>query len=176
MGIRPPIWRRVLVASNLRLAGLHQVIQTVFDWTDSHLHQFEIAGRRLGVPGDFDQEILDEAQLTISEALGNGVKRFSYIYDFGDDWGHEIVVEKVIRGNSGGERPVCLGGRRHRPPEDCGGPPGYAEFLDAIRDPRHPEHKAMLDWVGGDFDPEAFDVATVNRGLLQLRFARGWVH
>jgi hypothetical protein len=170
-GIRPPIWRRVLVPGNLRLADLHSVIQTVFGWTDSHLHQFEIAGRRFGAPGDFDQEILDEAQVTIWEALGTGVKRLSYIYDFGDDWGHEIAVEKVIGGDSGRERPLCLGGRRHRPPEDCGGPPGYAEFLRAIRDPRHPEHEAMLEWVGGDFDPEALDVAAVNRALAGLRVA-----
>jgi hypothetical protein len=77
---------------------------------------------------------------------------FTYTYDFGDDWEHEIVVEKIVAGDSGSERPLCLGGKRHRPPEDCGGPWGYREFLKAIGDPRHEEHDAMLDWVGGDFD------------------------
>jgi hypothetical protein len=171
-GIRRPIWRRVQAPGTIRLADLHRVIQTVFGWTDSHLHQFEIAGRRFGVPGDFDEEILDEAQVTISEALGTGIKRFSYIYDFGDDWEHDVVVEKIIGGNSGRERPLCLAGRRHRPPEDCGGPPGYAHFLRAIHDPRHPEHEAMRESVGGAFDPEAFDIAAVNRALVGLRLAR----
>lgn len=174
-GIRPPIWRRVHVPGKLRLGDLHHVIQTVFGWTDSHLHQFETAARRFGAPRDFDQEILDEAQVTISEALGTAVKRFAYIYDFGDNWEHEVVVEKVIGGDSGRERPLCLAGRRHRPPEDCGGPPGYAAFLDAISNPRHPEHEAMREWVGGDFDPEAFDIAAVNRALAGLRVARAWV-
>jgi pRiA4b ORF-3-like protein len=174
-GIRPPIWRRIQVPGIIRLADLHQVIQTAFGWTDSHLHQFVIAGRRFGAPGDFDQEILDEAGVTLAGAVGNRIKRFAYIYDFGDNWEHDVGVEKIISGNSGGERPLCLGGRRRRPPEDCGGPPGYAGLLRAICDARHPEHEAVLEWVGGAFDLEAFDIAAVNRALAGLRIARAWV-
>jgi hypothetical protein len=174
-GFRPPIWRRVLVPGAMRLSDLHQVIQAVYGWTDSHLHQFVIDRASYGQPDDFDQAVLDEAQVTISEALGTGIKRFSYIYDFGDDWEHDVVVEKIIGGNSGRERPLCLAGRRHRPPEDCGGPPGYAHFLRAIHDPRHPEHEAMRESVGGAFDPEAFDIAAVNRAIAALRLARAWV-
>jgi hypothetical protein len=151
------------------------VIQTVFGWTDSHLHQFTIAGRRFGQPDDFDENVLDEAEVTISEALNAGVKRFSYTYDFGDDWEHEVVVEKDLGGDSGRERPLCLAGKRHRPPEDCGGPHGYHDFLDAINNPRHAEHRAMLEWTGGEFDPEAFDLAGVNRKLARLPLARKWV-
>ncbi len=174
-GIRPPIWRRVLVPSKLRLSDFHQVIQTVFGWTNSHLHQFAIAGQVFGPPDDFDQRILDEARVTIAEVLDVGVTRCSYTYDFGDDWEHDIVVEKIISSNSGSERPLCIEGRRHRPPEDCGGPPGYAAFLRAIGNPRHPKHKAMREWVGGSFDAEAFDVGTVNRNLSALRILRSWV-
>lgn len=98
-GIRPPIWRRVLVPGAMRLSDLHQVIQTVFGWTDSHLHQFVIDGASYGQPDDFDQAVLDEAGVTIVGAAGMRVKRFAYVYDFGDNWEHEIVVEKVIGGD-----------------------------------------------------------------------------
>jgi hypothetical protein len=88
------------------------------------------------------------------------------------NWEHEIVVEKVITGNSGSEQPLCLGGKRHRPPEDCGGPLGYVEFLRAIRDPHHEEHESVLESVGGSFDGETFDLAAVNHDLAALSFER----
>ena len=103
--------RRLLIPGVLRLSDLHQAIQTAFGWTDSHQHQFEIAGQRFGQPDDFDERFLDEAEVTISHAVGRSVKRFSYMYDFGDDWEHEILVEKVIGGDSGPQRPLCTGGR-----------------------------------------------------------------
>ena len=168
-GIRPPIWRRVQVPGTITLAVLHEILQVVFGWTDTHLHQFEIAVRRFGVPDDFDEEILDEALVTVSEAVHPSVKRFLYVYDFGDNWEHEIVVETIIVGNADGERPLCLAGRRQRPPEDCGGPWGYRQFLEAIRDPRNKRHKKVLEGTGGPFDSEAFDLAIVNRALAGLR-------
>ena len=88
---------------------------------------------------------------------------FIYVYDFGDYWRHRIVVEKVFTATRGGRDPACVGGRRACPPEDCGGTWGYAEFLEAIRDPDHEEHESMLEWVGGHFDPEAFDPSDVDR-------------
>jgi hypothetical protein len=171
-GIRPPIWRRVQVPSSILLSGLHDVIQTVFGWTDSHLHQFFIGEAGYGKPLDFDEAVLDAAASTLAGAVGARVKRFTYVYDFGDDWVHDVAVEKIVAGNSGSERPLCLGGKRHRPPEDCGGMPGYREFIRTIRDPRHEEHESMLEWVGGSFDPEGFDLAAVNRGLAALSLAR----
>jgi hypothetical protein len=172
-GIRPPIWRRVQVPGAIRLAALHEVIQTVFGWTDSHLHQFVVAGETYGRPDDFDETVVDEAAVTLGNAVGTRTKRFLYVYDFGDNWEHEVAVENIVAGNSGSDRPLCLGGKRHRPPEDCGGPPGYQNFLEAVRDPGHQEHEAMLEWVGGSFDAEAFDIAAVNRGLVVVRKA-GW--
>jgi pRiA4b ORF-3-like protein len=171
-GIRPPIWRRVQVPGAIRLAALHEVIQTVFGWTDSHLHQFVVAGRTYGQPDDFDEAVEDESGVTLAKTLGTRTKRFLYVYDFGDNWEHDVVVENIVAGNSGSEGPLCLGGKRHRPPEDCGGPPGYQNFLEAVRDPGHEEHEAMLEWVGGSFDPEAFDLAAVNRALIALPIAR----
>jgi hypothetical protein len=175
-GIRPPIWRRVQVPSAIRLAALHDVIQTVFSWTDCHLHQFHIGGASYGQPDDFDEAIDDESAVTLAQALGTRNKRFLYVYDFGDNWEHDVVVENIVAGNSGSERPLCLVGKRHRPPEDCGGPPGYQNFLEAIRDPGHEEHDAMLEWVGGSFDAEAFDLAMVNRALVALSLARKRAH
>ena len=170
-GIRPPIWRRVQVPGAVRLAALHEVIQTVFGWTDSHLHQFVVADRTYVQPDDLDEAVEDESGVTLAEALGTRNKRFLYAYDFGDNWEHDVVVENIVAGNSG-TRPLCLGGKRHRPPEDCGGPPGYQNFLEAVRDPGHEEHVAMLEWVGGSFDAEAFDIAAVNRALTALPVTR----
>jgi hypothetical protein len=144
----------------------------VFGWTDSHLHQFVVVGRTYGQPDDFDEAVDDESGVTLAEALGTRNKRFLYVYDFGDNWEHDVVVENIVAGNSGSERPLCLGGKRHRPLEDCGGPPGYQNFLEAVRDPGHEEHEAMLEWVGGSFDAEAFDLAAVNRALIALPIAR----
>jgi len=172
-GIRPPIWRRVQVPGTLSLAAFHDMIQTVFGWTDSHLHQFHIGGASYGQPDDFDEPVEDESAVTLAKALGARTKRFLYVYDFGDNWEHEVAVEKIVAGNSGGERPLCLGGKRRRPPEDCGGPLGYHNFLEAIRSPAHEEHEAMLEWVGGSFDAEAFDLAAVNRALVAAPKA-GW--
>ena len=172
-GIRPPIWRRVQVPGAIRLAALHEAIQTVFGWTNSHLHQFVVAGRTYGQPDDFDEAVEDESRVTLAEALGTRIKRFLYVYDFGDDWEHDAVVENIVAGNSGSEGPLCLGGKRHRPPEDCGGPPGYQNFLEAVRDPGHEEHEAMLEGVGGSFDAEAFDIAAVNRALAAVSKAGG---
>jgi hypothetical protein len=121
-GIRPPIWRRLQVPGPITLAALHDVLQAAFGWTDTHLHQFIVGERYYGQPDDFDEVVFDEGGVTLASTLGTRIKRFAYVYDFGDDWEHEIVVEKVIAGNAGSEPPLCLAGRRQRPPEDCFGP------------------------------------------------------
>ena len=175
-GIRPLIWRRIRVPRCMSLLELHDVIQIVFGWTDTHLHEFVIGGAKYNLPDEFDGiGAVDERKVTLAKVLGRGAKRFVYTYDFGDNWQHEIVVEKVVPAGPGEDRAVCLAGKRHRPPEDCGGPWGYARFLKAIREPSHEEHDSMLDWVGGSFDPEAFDLDAVNRSLSNRRRPeRGW--
>ncbi|MBI1788907.1 MAG: plasmid pRiA4b ORF-3 family protein [Acidobacteria bacterium] len=164
-GVRPPVWRRVQAPGSVRLSMLHEVIQTLFGWTDTHLHLFQIGTTSFGQPDDFDEVVTGEDGITLAQALGKRVRRFSYVYDFGNHWVHDIDVEKVLT-DSGGERLLCLAGRRHRPPEDCGGPRGYAEFLAAWRNPRHPEH--VRERPGGSFDPEEFDIAAVTRSLARL--------
>jgi hypothetical protein len=164
--IKPPIWRRVQVPSTMTLAKLHSVIQAVMGWFDYHLHQFEIDGEYYGVPHPDDfEEVLDERKVRLDQIVAGEGTKFRYQYDFGDDWQHTLLVEKIVPPDSGVTYPICLKGKRACPPEDVGGPWGYAEFLEAIADPNHPEHEDMLEWSGGDFDPEAFDLADANAEL-----------
>jgi hypothetical protein len=163
-GIRPPIWRRIEVPSDINLARLHYLVQSAMGWTDSHLHMFECEGVRFGVPDpEFDfEEMVDERSVRLGELLEAPKQRLDYVYDFGDDWNHRIVLEKIHplperKGGKGKFHPRCTAGRRACPPEDCGGEPGYAELLEVISNPRHPEHRDMKDWLGEHFDPERFE-------------------
>ncbi len=118
--VRPPIWRRLLVPARMPLGDLHHVIQAAMGWEDAHLHVFDIAGRQYGDPHEVD-EAADEAWLTVGGVLRSGVSRFSYTYDFGDDWEHSIVIEGKRPPVDGHVYPACVAGRRNCPPEDCGG-------------------------------------------------------
>jgi Plasmid pRiA4b ORF-3-like protein len=168
-GSRPPIWRRMQVINDTTLAQLHRLLQCVMGWEDAHLYQFVVSGIRYGDPrllGELDAE---DARTVPLATLGLCEKRkFLYEYDFGDSWEHELLVEKILPRDEGKRYPVCLTGKRTCPPEDCGGIWGYASFLEAIRDPEHPEHDEMLEWVGGEFDPDIFDLDEVNRELQRL--------
>jgi len=165
--IRPPIWRRFLIASTESLTDLHLVIQIVMGWTDSHLHEFIKGRERYGVPDeDFPTDVLDESEFRIDQILKQEKEKLRYTYDFGDSWDHDIVLEKILPFETQTRLPVCLKGSRACPPEDIGGLPGYEMFLEAIADPNHPEHDEMLEWFGEPFDPEHFDVIKVN-DLLQ---------
>jgi hypothetical protein len=164
--IEPPIWRHVRVPDAYTLHQLHRVIQLVFGWLDYHLYMFDVGGRRFEQPLD-DAEDEDSTAVRLRElALGNGA-RFTYTYDFGDDWVHEIVVQGAyvpMRLDGDPPLPVLFGGERSGPPEDCGGPGGYAEMLQALGDPDHPEHESYRLWAG-DYDPERFDVRTARNNL-----------
>ena len=169
-GIRPPIWRRVQT-KDCSLAKLHDLIQVGMGWFDGHLHVFQIGGDEYGDPvqwpkdGMFDEEKLDEHKLKLSEIVGWGLKKFRYEYDMGDSWLHAILMEKVVAPDAGAKYPRCIAGARACPPEDCGGPWGYGDLLDALEKPQGPRHQEILEWLGGDFDPEAFDVEEINRTL-----------
>lgn len=156
---KPPIWRRVLVPSSTTLAELHEVIQAAFGWYNCHLHGFEISDERYGITeGEhFGDPPTDERSTKLSDVAVEGDK-FVYVYDFGDYWQHKIVVEKVEAAQPATTYPVLVTGRRACPPEDCGGPWGFYDFLAAVSDPEHEEHDTMLDWVGGEFDPADADL------------------
>jgi hypothetical protein len=173
--VDPPVWRRLLVPSDATLADLNFILQAAMGWTNSHLHQFTIAevdysDPRFEVDGADDEFAVRLAEVVTAEGL-----RFNLLYDFGDGWNHEIIVERILPRESGKRYPCCVAGERACPPEDCGGVWGYEEFLGAIRDPKHEEHNAMLEWVGGSFDPEAFDLAALNRRLPnEIELMAGW--
>ncbi len=165
---RPPIWRRFHVPSDITLHDLHRVLQVVMGWSGYHLHQFIIGGEYYGEPDpEYDiSETKEERAAKLSQVVPGEKARFIYEYDFGDGWEHALLVEKVLPRDEGVQYPVCLAGRRACPPEDCGGTPGYADFLEAIKNPSgKKEQEEWLEWVGEDFDPEAFDLHEVNEEL-----------
>jgi hypothetical protein len=168
--VQPAVWRRVQVASDIRLARLHRIIQATMGWYDSHLHQFIVGQTYYGVPDPDDlSEVKDEKKVRLDQVLSRPGRKIIYEYDFGDGWEHAIVLEKVLSIDSKARGPLCLDGARACPPEDCGGVPGYADFLKAIRDPDHEEHEQMLEWFGGEFDPEEFHLDLVNQALKRIR-------
>ena len=167
--IRPPVWRRVVVDPDRTLAHLHSVLQTAFGWEDYHLHMFTADGVNYGVPSPDDWEpVRDERRVKLNKLLREPKETLLYEYDFGDSWEHVVVLEKILPAPEH-PTPYCSGGRRACPPEDSGGPWGYADFLAAISDAGHPEHESYLEWVGGSFDPEAFDRNEVSGELSTLR-------
>jgi hypothetical protein len=168
----PPIWRRIQVP-DCTLGQLHYVLQVVMSWEESHLHQFIIRGAYYGPQDpdhmDWDMETHDEEELPISQIVKMGRKtRFTYEYDFGDSWQHEIVLEKTLEPEPDVGYPRCVEGARACPPEDVGGIWGYADFLEAINDPKHPSHRDLRTWIGGKFDPEKFSADKVNKELRRL--------
>jgi hypothetical protein len=168
-GSKPPIWRRLLVSSDISLSKLHRIIQTAMGWWDSHLHQFIVGDVYYGVPSSEDwYEVKDERRAKLSQIAPQEKSKFIYEYDFGDDWLHVILIEKILPPDPTQKLPVCIKGRRACPPEDVGGIWGYETFLEAITDPEHEEHDSYLEWVGGNFDPAAFDMDAVNEQLRQL--------
>lgn len=170
--IRPPIWRRIQVRRDVTLAALHRVLQIAMGWYDSHSHQFRTGKTYYGTP-DIDAlcelNIKDDSKTQIGRVLTKPKQKLIYEYDFGDGWEHEIVLEKVLTPDPAVAYPRCLAGARACPPEDCGGAGGYANFLAAIRDPDHKEHDEYLDWIGGEFDPEAFDLGRIDAALRQVK-------
>ncbi|MEK6677046.1 MAG: plasmid pRiA4b ORF-3 family protein [Planctomycetota bacterium] len=165
--IDPPVWRRLLVPSHVTLGELNFILQAAMGWTNSHLHQFTIDEVDYSDPQFELDDAEDEFAVTLAEVATSEGMRFQMLYDFGDSWEHEITVEKILPSESGKRYPVCVAGKRACPPDDCGGICGYEDFLEAIRDPKHEEHDSMLEWIGGAFDPEAFDVEKLNKRLAK---------
>lgn len=168
-GIRPPVWRRLLVPSRSTLADLHRTIQEAFGWMDCHLHQFTIGGVRYGIDDGegWGDPPRDERKAKLAKVAPAG-SRFEYVYDFGDDWTHKVEVEDIVPVEPAADYPRYLAGRRAAPPEDVGGTYGYEQFLEAIADPGHKDHDDQLAWVGGSFDPNGFDLGAVNADFTLL--------
>ena len=167
--VTPRAWRRLLVPASVRLHKLHRIFQASMGWEDCHLHNFDIGEDRYGMQfDDYPEGELDEQSVTVLRAVGSQ-ERFSYEYDFGDSWEHEISVTSISRMPIGLKFAVCLDGGGACPPEDCGGTGGYAELLRVLNDPSDEEHDHLSAWVGGPFDPHEFDLALVNARLQTVR-------
>lgn len=170
--LTPAIWRRLVAPEAVTLPELHRALQRVMGWEDRHLHEFEIGGTRYGMPDEdgLDEALRDEQGVRLCDALqAAGVERFTYRYDYGDDWAHDVVVEAIEPNAQGVRGVVCLDGANRCPPEDVGGTGGYLEFLQALRDPSHADHRRMVAWAGLPFDPAGFDLELVN-ALLRSEF------
>ncbi len=160
---KPPIWRRIQVLDSSTFWDLHVAIQDSMGWEDSHLHSFDILNPKWGETQTIESYPEGEKGVLLSwkAKLKNYIslnnKKFSYTYDFGDNWEHIIVLEKILKPQPDMQYPVCIAGKRACPPEDIGGIWGYEEFLQAIGNPNHPQHQEMLEWVGEGFDSEYFE-------------------
>ena len=172
--IEPAIWRRFVVPSNISLDRLHDVIQIVMGWTDSHLHEFTIGKKRYTEYPESKEDGLIDGMYRLGDLIKQKGRSFQYWYDFGDDWMHEVILEdnKYFNPHQRSQV-VCLDGSRACPPDDVGGPYGYGEYLEAMKDPNHEEHTMYIEWRGPDFDSETFDLGFINFQLdTFLRWSR----
>jgi len=167
--MEPAIWRRLLVPGAVRMANLADILLAAMGWSNSHLHAFTVGDRRYGMNVDeYPDGELDERKVTVLQALRDE-RRFTFDYDFGDSWEHDVVIEDLTFSDVGLKHAVCLDGANACPPDDVGGTWGYREFLVAVADPTHEEHESYLEWVGGSFDPTKFDLGEVNAVLQEVR-------
>lgn len=177
----PSIWRRVEVPVEASVKVLHDVIQAAMGWLDYHLWKFEADDRRYGVtdPDWPDDRLLAAKNTKLKTLLDREVHQFFYTYDMGDSWEHIITVEAVEEGTPGTKYPRYVEGEHRAPPEDCGGIPGFEAFLDAVADPRHPEHEDATEWhqgcYGKVFNPDEIDErdAKLRIGAIAKRRAAG---
>ena len=156
--------------ASMTMQTLHQTIQAAMGWWNSHLFEFDAGGDRIGEPDlDFDEGGVTPARtVKLSTLLRRGVRRFTYLYDFGDHWEHVVEVKREIPLLPGEEVPILLAGARRCPPEDVGSLDGFADFLEAMADPEHPEHEESSTWFGGPFDPDDIDEPRIDQRLAVI--------
>ena len=168
---KPTIWRRIVVPSNYSFWDLHIAIQDSMGWYDCHLHMFEIKNPatnkrvEIGIPDEeynaFDRIVLADHKEKISKYFNEDNRNARYEYDFGDSWIHTIKLEKILPATIGEKYPKCIDGKMACPPEDCGGIGGYYHLLSVLSDPDNEEYTEMIEWLGGEFNPEIFDPQVV---------------
>jgi Plasmid pRiA4b ORF-3-like protein len=175
LDVTPVVSRRVTVPEDITLPALHRVLQACMGWTNSHLHEFVIGGVRYAEPDPeafAELQQIDERRVPLNKALSQS-RAFDYVYDFGDDWHHIVIVEDPHAVHSSVPNPAvglrCLAAENACPPEDVGGAHGYAEFLRALADPKHEEHANYMTWAGGAFDPTHVDLNAINQALDKIK-------
>lgn len=164
--VGPPVWRRIEVDSDVTLGELSTMLERAMGWLGHHLHIFDIGGVTYGIPdseGEVDDR--DENRYRLGRVLSKVGEEMRWDYDFGDGWEHDVLVEAISLPDRGVEYPRCVTGRGACPPEDCGGPRGYSELLEVLKDPSHPEHETTKEWAPIDFDPAHFDAGEITEAM-----------
>ena len=173
--VKPAVLRRVEVPLGIRLDRLHLTIQAAMGWTNSHLYELRAGDVGWSTPypdADWADDFLDASKARLGDVLEDiGTKKLVYLYDFGDGWEHTIMIERLADPEPGMLYPRLTGVNGRCPPEDCGGPWGYAELLAAIKDPKHERHSELTEWIGDDFDPDA-DASELTAQVASL--AKSW--
>ena len=171
----PKIWRRFEARSDITLAELHDIIQIVMGWHDCHMHQFLDLNKKRYAPQHDDTdaeskgEVTEERKVKLPDVMPPKGSRLVYEYDFGDGWTHGLKVVAVGPAQPGVRYPRCLAGEKACPPEDSGGISDYYEMLKILADPKHEEHDSYREWIGGECDPDEFDLEWVNDSLASIR-------
>lgn len=174
--IHPLIWRRFQVRSDITFRELHKTLQVVMGWWNSHLHSFQVGDLTITdseTLAEWSEDGAPDHVTQLDKIIKQEGTTCTYEYDFGDSWEHELVLEAILSADETAVYPRCLAGERACPPEDCGGPWGYELFLKALQNPEHEEHDSYLEWVGGAFDPEAFDLDNVTQQLREGVYWQG---
>jgi hypothetical protein len=173
--VKPAVLRRVEVPFDIRLDRLHLAIQAAMGWTNSHLYEIRARDVGWGVPDpDWGDGPLDARKAILGKLVDDvGTKTLRYLYDFGDGWEHTIKVERLLDPEPGALYPRLIEASGRCPPEDVGGPWGYAEFLEAMRDPKHERHAELAGWIAQeDFDPTVVDADRLAEHVATI--ARYW--
>jgi len=163
------VWRRFVLPSETKLPKFNRMLEAVMGWEGYHLHMFEIADLRIGLPDEDDDDVVDERRITVKQMLPRRGSQLRWAYDFGDNWQHDVIVETVEKPSPTARYPICTGGERACPPEDCGGVSGYEELREALADPTHPEHEHLREWAGAGFEPDECDQVAVSKRLRKVR-------
>lgn len=172
--VKPVVLRRVEVPLTIRLDRLHLVLQAAMGWANSHLYEIRARDVGWGIPDpDWGGGPLDARKARLIDAVEDtGAKTLRYLYDFGDGWEHTVKIERITSATPGLTYPLLIDASGRCPPEDVGGPWGYAEFLDAIADPHHENHTEMTEWAGRPFNPGNVNIDDHAKAVAAL--AKAW--
>jgi hypothetical protein len=174
-GSKPKIWRRILVKSDITLVDFHKIIQTVMGWTNSHLHLFQ-HGRDSYSPEEFEvEDTKNSRKVKLNSLLKKEKDKIKYEYDFGDDWQHDILLEKILPLDKTMPIPSCIDGKGNCPPEDCGGIRGFEEIKTILANSKHKQYEEIMEWLGGEFDPDYFDKNEINEMLKTPDYGCVWI-
>ncbi len=166
----PLIWREVAVPVSITLKTLHDIVQAAMGWTNSHLWTFSNGDTEYGLPSDGDDwrdvPLVNASQTKLQELLKPRKTKLGYLYDFGDSWEHELTITDPRAGEPNQAYPIHLGGEQNAPPDDCGGIPGFYEAIDALTNPKHPDHKQTKSWFG------KYSPAEINKKQIESELAK----